>query len=600
MLASPCIGSANAITPATAAREPVGQQPASPERTSAPLDAASQLQAEADRHIEARQFETATDETERALAIRRQSLGEMHPDVAYSLNRLGSIAYYRGQYDRAEALIGEALRIREATLGPEHPDVADSLNDLAALVQVRGDYVRPEPMYRRALAICDKSLADSRTAPVSVNLQALRAAVLSNLGRLYYLRGDYRRAEAQYLAALAIEEGTHGSDDPGVAQTLASVGGVYYSSGQYGKAAQVLQRALGIQETRLPADHPSLAASSFNLAAVYFSQGNYAKAESLFQRALSIDEQNLDPQHPRLATRLIGLAEALRREGDYARAEPLYERALAIRQRALGPGHPDVAATLIARSLLQYATGDVAGATDLMSRGADLRDETLAFVLTTGSEAQKQLYLRTLRDETDIAVSLHLGSAPSSPAAARLAFTSILQRKGRSIDATADQNASVRRHLDDTERGLLEQLSRARSRLARAALTGVATDEQRQSMTALRSDVQQLQDDIETRSAEFRIASRTATLQDLQKALPDGTALIEFFLYRPFLVANAYASAYGPPHYAAYVLRREGIAGSVDLGAEAVIDQQIRRFGVALSNPMDQSVRRAGRTLYNR
>jgi CHAT domain-containing protein/Tfp pilus assembly protein PilF len=595
------ISAVSSVVPLGATGRPDGQQavalPAnSQENVSASLEEATQLQQEADRQIDARAFADAAEKTERALAVRRQYLGAIHPDVAYSLSRLGNIAYYQGQYERAEALISEALKIREATLGPAHLDVADSLNDLASILMVRADYVRPESMYQRALRIYETATASKGSAAPTANVQALIADVLNNLGRLYYTRGDFSRAESQYLKALAIRE--KASDEQGVAQALANVGGVYYSTRQNDKAVQVLQRALGIQETLLPPNHPSLATSNFNLAAVYFEQGNYASAERLFQRALAIDEEALDPNHPRLAVRLVGLAEVLRLEGEYARADPLYERALAIRERSLGTAHPDVAATLIGRSLLQYARGDVDSAIELMSRGADLRENTLAFVLTTGSEEQKRLFLRTLADETDIAVSLHLNSAPSSRAAARLALTSVVRRKGRSIDAAADQNASLRRHLTGTDREVLNRLTQAQSGLATMALRGVATDAQRQAVSALRTEIQQLEEAISTRNVEFRVASRTTTIDGIQESLPRGAALIEFFSYRPFSVRSGRDTVFAPPRYAAYVVRRDGIAGSVDLGDVARIDQQVRRFGMALSNPLDRGLRPAARALY--
>ena len=595
------ISAVSSVVPLGATRRPDGLQafatPAnSQENVSAFLEQANQLQGEADRLIDARAFADAADKTERALALRRQYLGAIHPDVAYSLSRLGNIAFYQGQYERAEALISEALSIREATLGVAHLDVADSLNDLASVLMVRGDYVRPESLYQRALRIYEGVTSGTRPAAPTANVQPLIADVLNNLGRLYYTRGDFSRAESQYLRVLAIRE--KASDEPGVAQALANVGGVYYSTRQNDKAIEVLQRALSIQETLLPPNHPSLATSNFNLAAVYFEQGNYARAEGLFQRALAIDEEALDPNHPRLAVRLVGLAEVLRLEGEYARADPLYERALAIRERSLGAGHPDVATTLIGRSLLQYARGDVDSAIELMSRGADLRGQTLALVLTTGSEDQKRLFLRTLADETDIAVSLHINSAPSSRAAARLALTSILQRKGRSIDAAADQNASLRRHLTDTDRELLNRLTQAQSRLATMALRGVATDGQRQAVSAVRNEIQQLEETIGTRNVAFRVASRTATIEGIQESLPRGAALIEFFSYRPFSVHSGRDTVFAAPRYAAYVVRRDGIAGSIDLGEVARIDQQVRRFGLALSNPLDRGLRPNAQALY--
>jgi tetratricopeptide (TPR) repeat protein len=117
------------------------------------LPQAERLQQEAERHIESRQFKEAAAKLEEALSIRKQRLGESHPDVAQSMGSLAGVAYNLGDYPRAEALAAEALKIREATLGANHALVAESLSDLASMYLVRGDYVRPEPLYLRALKI---------------------------------------------------------------------------------------------------------------------------------------------------------------------------------------------------------------------------------------------------------------------------------------------------------------------------------------------------------------------------------------------------------------------------------------------------------------
>jgi CHAT domain-containing protein/TolA-binding protein len=563
-----------------------------------PLEEATRLQQEADRHIDARQFKEAAEKTERALALRKQHLGEMHPDVAYSLGRLALAAYYEGDYARAEALARDTLRIREATLGPEHLDVAESLSDLASFVLVRGDYVQPEQLYQRALAIYERASAGSQRPTSGTDVQTLTADVLNNLALLYHRKGDYDRAESQYLKALGITESTRGMDDPAVAEIAANLGATYYASGRYDKAIQTLRRALALQEKHLPANHPSLATGTFNLAAVYFDQGDYVNAEALFRRALSIDEQTLDPRHPRVATRLVGLAEVLRLEGQYAAADALYERALAIRQQALGPTHPQVAETLIARSLLRYATGDFDAAAELLARGAGLREDNLALVLTTGSEEAKRLYLQKVVDETDIAVSLHLKAAPSSAAAGTLALTNVLQRKGRMMDAMADQLATLRSHLDEKDRQLLGQLSESQGRLAKLVFGAVATDEQRKTVASLRGDIQRIEESISNRSVEFRTTSRKASITDVQKALPNATCLIEFVSYRPFSVRNARGDAFGAPRYAAYVLRNTGLVASADLGDAGDIDQEVHRFRAALSNPRTQEAREAARALH--
>jgi CHAT domain-containing protein/tetratricopeptide (TPR) repeat protein len=569
--------------------EPHTRTPSSPFQDSAALEEAGRLQKEADAHLDARQLKEAAEKTEQALAIRRQHLGEMHPDVAYSMGQLAAIAYAQGRYDRAETLFRDALRIRKAMLGPNDLDVADSLENLATILLARGDYVQPDALYQEALAIYENA---SRAQTASAEVQARMAAMLNNRALLYQKRGDYTRAESEYAKALAIRERLNKPDD--IAKTLADLGGVYYVAEQYEKAVEVLQRSLDIGE---PLNHPSVATASSNLAGVYFNRGDYGNAEAFFRRALEADERRLPPQHPTLVTRLVNLAEVLRLKGEYAAADPLYERALAIQQRVLDSAHPQAATTLIARSLLRYASGDFDAAVDLLSQGAALREEAAIYVLTTGAEEQKRLYLRTLADETDIAISLHLGSAPTSSSAARLAFTNILQRKGRSIDAMTDQMASLRRRLGDADRDVLNQFLEARGQLSTAVLRGVVTEVERQSLTTLRSEVERLEQTISTRSREFRVMLATPTLAQVQQALPADTVLIEFVWYRPFFVRNPRETAFGAPRYAVYVTRSDGVAYGVDLGDVVPIDGNIERFRAALSNP-NRDVRPAGRALY--
>src|SRR5687768_9453568 len=165
------------------------QPAASSQPGSGELAEAERLQQEGDRHIEARQYKEAAPKLEEALKIRRQRLGDSHPDVAQSIGRLATVAYYLGDYARAESLAAEALKIREATLGANHTLVAESLSDLASMYLVRGDFVRPEPLFLRALAI-----HDAAPAAAAAEARTLLADVLNNLALLYSRRGDFERA----------------------------------------------------------------------------------------------------------------------------------------------------------------------------------------------------------------------------------------------------------------------------------------------------------------------------------------------------------------------------------------------------------------------
>nr|WP_276611760.1 tetratricopeptide repeat protein [Thiorhodococcus mannitoliphagus] len=58
-------------------------------------------------------------------------MGPRHPNVAAILNSLGNLYEAQGRYTEAEPLQKRALALREETLGPKHPDVAMSLSNMA-------------------------------------------------------------------------------------------------------------------------------------------------------------------------------------------------------------------------------------------------------------------------------------------------------------------------------------------------------------------------------------------------------------------------------------------------------------------------------------
>jgi CHAT domain-containing protein len=89
---------------------------------------------------------------QKALEIRKQVLGERHPDYANSLNNLAALYDSQGQHAKAEPLHRQALEIRHQVLGERHPHYAISLSNLAGLYQALGAYAPAEPLYRQALA----------------------------------------------------------------------------------------------------------------------------------------------------------------------------------------------------------------------------------------------------------------------------------------------------------------------------------------------------------------------------------------------------------------------------------------------------------------
>jgi len=525
---------------------------------------------------------------QRALNIWEKALGTGHPNVAYPLNSLAGLYRDKGDYAKAEPLYQRALTIWEKALGTGHPNVAYPLNSLAELYRDKDDYAKAEPLYQRALAIWEKALGPDHPEV---------AYPLNNLAILYRQKGDYAKAESLYQRALTIWENALGSEHPNVAASLNNLANLYRIKGDYAKAEPLCQRALAIWTKALGPEHRNVAASLAHLANLYRDKGDYTQAEPLYQRAQAIEEKALGPEHPVLATSLNDLATLYRQKGDYAKAESLYQRALTIWEKTLGPEHSLVAATLNNFAMLYAARGEITQAVTFQTRASAVSERNIAPNFASSSERQKLAYLATLSAQANQIISLHVYTAPNDPTARSLAVTTILQRKGRVLDAMSDSLGALRRHLNAQDHSLLDDLSGARSQLATLTLRGPGTTNPAQyqaEIKRLREQVEKIEAEISTHSSEFRTQSQPITLEAVQAAIPPDAVLVEFFSYLPY---DAKCGKWGAPRYVAYTLGPRGVPAWVDLGESQEIERAVIALRQALSCPNRADTKQLARAL---
>jgi CHAT domain-containing protein/Tfp pilus assembly protein PilF len=525
---------------------------------------------------------------QRARAIREKLLESEHPDVAGSLNNLAILYKTRGDYTRAEPLYQRARAIWEKALGPEHLYVIYSLNNLAILYQLKGDFDKAEPLFQRALLILEKTLGPEHPDV---------AQALNNLADLYRNRGDYVKAELSFQRALNIREKALESEHPDVAQALHNLATLYRDMGDHAKAERFNRRALIIREKVLGPDHHDIANTLRNLAYIYEDSGDYAKGEPLLQRALLILEKALGTEHIEIANALNHLANLYRKRGDYAKAEPRFQRALTISEKSLGPKHPYVAGALNDLALLYAAKGDIARALTFLSRANAANEHNFALNLAIGSERQKLAYLTRFSRETDFTLSFQSQTALNDSQALDLAFTTLLRRKGRGLDAMTDTIATLRRHASLQDQELFDKLADARSQLATLTLKEPDVAQPniyRKRTEELEGEIDKLEGELSSRSAEFRRQTQPVTIKDVQAALPAGSALVEFAVYSPL---DPKTEKRNHQRYLVYLLTTQGPPKWVDLGEAAVIDRAVDAWRKGLRDPNRTDVTRLARAL---
>jgi len=503
--------------------------------------------------LETRDFASAERLQRRALAIFDKSWGEGHPYAAMSRLRLAVLLLQAGQGVQAEALVESATQVIEKTLGAEHAWFATCLRAQASSRYNARDFDAAEAIYRRAMAILER-VGDSESPAYT--------AILNNLGLIYADRRDLARAEEHYRRALAVAELLEGPEGYHLSLYLQNLSSLARERKAFATALEYATRALSIRQSFVGAEHVDIAPLLNNLAIVYRAIGDVPRATEMFLRSLRIWEQAVGPYHRSTLTAVGNLAQ------------------------------------------LYWDTGEVSRAIPLQRRADAIVEKQLELNLAVGSERQKLAFVRSISERTDRTISLHLRAAPGDADAGALAALVVLQRKGRVLDAMTDAFSAVRRSVDDGGgRALLNLLNSTTARLARLALNeaddGFAGQRQR-AIGELEAEKERLEVELGAYSSELRAQIQPVTLESVQAALPEDAALLEFAIFHPFdpkIEINA--DAYGPPHYAAYVVRKNAAPRGVDLGPAAAIDQAVALLRQAVRDRTRTDVNAHGRALYD-
>jgi CHAT domain-containing protein len=357
-------------------------------------------------------------------------------------------------------------------------------------------------------------------------------------------------------------------------------------------------RALGIVETALGAQHLTVALSLNGLAVLHYLQGRYGEAEPLHVRVLGIWEKALGANHPNVATSLSNLAGLYQAQGRYGEAELLHVRALGILEKALGANHPAVALNLNNLATLYLAQKDLDRAIHYMERAERASDEHLSAMMRHGSEQQKHAFMAKNIYDVDIVVTLAL-RAPGDVRAQRLAMRYLLSRKGRVLDAMRATLVAIRDNLDDEGLALLDRYLSIRSQYATQYLRGpqnIAPEQHRKNLTELEKQKREIEVQLSEKSSQFAEVNRTVTLDDVQNALPEDAALIEWIRYEPLdASARAKDDRWLPARYAACVLAQRGAPTCLDLNDAKTIDAAAVAFYRAVALGLES--RASARTL---
>ncbi len=323
---------------------------------------------------------------------------------------------------------------------------------------------------------------------------------------------------------------------------------VYEEAGDRDQALTVLADTIEKRETIFGSDRPEVIESLKDLGLRYWQNGDYAEALQFFERSFTLPGTDY-------STNAFGRSTG---------SESL---------DALSQAEQDYAATLSAadRSVLIYRA---------------LLDE-------------KQIRTAVKLAETEDAyISAHLQNTPTETEAESLALSFILRYKGYLLDKTANISQQLWQPPTPDVQNRYEELRALRDILQTLSMTDTSEISAEQYVTEV-SKLENKAAEISLQLSSQNVAEQAFApipIDAVQQAIPANAALIELVHYQP---TNADGSKRPAAHYAAYVLTRQGIAGAVDLGEAATIDELAVKLRQSLA-AQSGSVKEPARQLYQK
>ncbi len=446
--------------------------------------------------------------------------GELMRD-AMEMQRLTA----QGKTKEAKAL-QDRIEARTAAIKAAQPAM------MAQMRQVRSEFHEytfdaPLTLYHKPLTI-DPADPTTRTRGPDIDSAMRMMNEFAEVGRV---RGDVVAEEAAWRRIVGKRESAGGPEHPEVSLALGSLAEVLLRKGDPQAAEPLYRRALAIMEKARGPSHPDTADALDHLAEFHLAQGDLANAESLTIRSFSIREQSRDMAARAASINNLGVIRD--RQGHAPEAMRLFEQAFAHYEDAVQKSGTDFGprrgAAVVQSNIgvLAWKRNDVPLALARLANAHERSDHLLWPMMENMSEAQQIALMDGIAAETNALIAFQQGAARSIPAAARLALTIVLQRKGRVLEslsrviqaARATPTAtrtSAQREADAEEEELLgdgtgtkpvaalmEELAGLRSRIANHKLNAS------RALDAARHRAELSDMESRERALQARIADRT-------------------------------------------------------------------------------------------
>ncbi|KAE9389894.1 TPR-like protein [Gymnopus androsaceus JB14] len=302
------------------------------------------------------ELEAAAKLGEKVLPLRKQVLGEHHPDTLTSMADLAWTYHVYGKFEAAEKLEEEVLPLCKQVLREHHPDTLSAMANLAATYWALGKLEAAENLEEEVLPLRIEVLGEHHPDTLSA---------MSHLAATYWALGKLEAAEKLEEEVLSLHKQVLGEYHPHTLSAMANLAATYRALGKLEVAQKFEEEVLPLSRQVLGEHHPDTLSAMANLAATYRELGKMEAAEKLEEEVLPLRKQVLGEHHPDTLSAMANLAATYWALGKLEAAEKLEEEVLPLCKQVLGEHHPDTLRAMANLAATYQALGKLEAAEKL-------------------------------------------------------------------------------------------------------------------------------------------------------------------------------------------------------------------------------------------
>lgn len=288
-------------------------------------------------------YDDAKKHLSKAHALRDEAFGTMNGFTATSLYRLALVNWHLNDMDNVVPLYLEVLGHQRAIFGDIHPDVALTLNDLGWLAMLDEDFETANARYSEAIGIHEKLAPDTRRigdyAEALNNFGSVKQTEAWSVADEEQRQTLFLEAEQYLRKAIELRDGG-GAPASDLGESYSNLAVLLPDLGRGDEVEVLLKEAIELQTKHFGFDNYRTLISRGNLARYHFDQEQFEIAVEMYQQQLAawvlVDGEN----QPHARDAMVSLGVSLVMLERYSEALPHLELAVELEMAASGLDDP--------------------------------------------------------------------------------------------------------------------------------------------------------------------------------------------------------------------------------------------------------------------